>query len=471
MSRRINTCLAATMLAIAFVVLQSDSAVAWVRENLRDLPGHSNLNLHVAGGRLTFEIERSGSSKIHDGSDLAAIRAAMRTLSSVDGASVTITDGGFCDIAGPIHSRDGLKQDGHNRIYFFHEHDSTFGALAYTGFFYNLSSGEIVEADTALNEADFTFSTRTPQNANEFLGSGTADLQEVVTHELMHALGFDHSAIAGRFDPATGREVAGYSSHDFSLQSTIYPITSQTIQGRKLSEDDIAGLRAVYGSGTATLSGRVVDGATGKGLKGVHVVAVRPDDVDVPVVGTISGTGDASGPGEFVLAGLSPGSYYLRIEPLGGGSNPFIGAYTNYSGFKTSFEPEFYSGDRESSRDTVVQMTDAAMISVSQSARVGSVVIVTNSTPPPMSVSSAVLRKDKLKVTGSSFPVGSTAFEINGVRFSSVKYPQSASSNGLASRLVSKDPQIGAMMGSGDAMLVVVDLATGERTAPMPIQR
>src|SRR5262249_32273221 len=153
--------------------------------NFRDQPGHGNLNLRAPGGRLTFEIERSGSSKIHDGSDMTAIRAAMHTLSSVNGASVTITDGGYCDLSAPIHSRDGLKQDGHNRIYFFHQHDSTLGALAYTGFFYNLTTGDIVEADTALNEADFTFSTRTPQNANEFLGNGTADLQEVVTHELM----------------------------------------------------------------------------------------------------------------------------------------------------------------------------------------------------------------------------------------------------------------------------------------------
>src|SRR5262249_13790028 len=158
-----------------------------------------------------------------------------------------------------------------------------------------------------------------------YLGTATADLQEVVTHEMMHALGFDHSAVAGRFDPETGREVSGFTSHDYSLHSSIFPIASQTIQGRTLGEDDMAGLRAVYGRGTGTISGRVVDGATGRGIKGAHVVAVRPEATDVPVVATITGTGEATSSGEFVLSGLAPGSYFLRIEPLGGGTNPFVG--------------------------------------------------------------------------------------------------------------------------------------------------
>ena len=401
-----------------------------LRENFRDQPGHSNLNLKAPGGRLTFEIEREA---LQDSRRLRHYGDSRRDAHSQQ-RQRRVRDDHRRRILRPLgpHPLAGRTQAGRAQPYhLLHQHDSTFGALAYTGFFYNLTTGDIVEADTALNEADFTFSTRTPQNANEFLGNGTADLQEVVTHELMHALGFDHSAVAGRFDSATGREVAGFTSHDYSLQSTIYPITTQTIQGRKLSEDDVAGLRALYGSGTAMLSGKVVDGATGKGIEGVHVVAVRPDDPDVPVVGTITGTGDASSSGEFVLAGLAPGSYYLRIEPLGGGTNPFIGAWTNYGGFDTNFEPEFYSGSSETSRDTLVGMTDAAPVAVQANARVGSIVFVTNSTPPPMAVSSAVYSGKKLRCWARHSPSATR-------RSRSTEYGSRPSSSQAAARTVSR---------------------------------
>lgn len=456
---------------VAVCVLGASDAQAWVRKNLRDVPGRANINLKAPAGRLAFEVERKGSLRIDDGSDLAAIRAAMRSLSDAPGASVTVGESSNFDFPSNVGSRDGLKLNAKNQIYFFREHDAAFPAVAVTAYFYNTATGEIAEADIALNEADYTFTTSTPSDPNTPLGSRTADLQEVVTHELMHALGFEHTPMVGRFDPDTGRQVAGYTSGDYSNHATMFPIATQTVQGRSLSDDDKAALRAVYGSTVASISGHVVDGATGRGVKGAHVVVVRADDLGAPVVGTITGTGSASGPGEFLIEGLPEGNYYLRIEPLAGGSNPFVQGYTSYTGFDTSFKPEFYSGGAESAVDTDIQAADAAMITISSNARLESVTFVTNVEMAPPSVAGAEYKGGKLKVTGSGFVVGATEIEIDGVTFGSLKFPaKHRLANGTATRFICKDTSLAAATPAG-ATIVVVNTATGERSAPVVIQQ
>jgi hypothetical protein len=463
-----------TMTAIAAIasLLTATSAQAWVRQNLRDQPGFSNHNLVLPSGRLEISVERDGSATAGDDAGMEAIRAAVRTFNDVPGSSARVELGEPFDFPSNVDSRDGFEMDGVNRLYFFQEDDPAFRAVALTAVFYDVNTGRILESDTAMNEADFTFSTATPPDPNAQLGTAVLDLQEVLTHEFFHAFGFDHAPMSGRFDPTTGLQVGGWYTGDWSEHATSFPIATGTISGRTLQPDDVAALASVYpdGSFLGKISGRVVDGATGQGLKGAHVVAVSATAPETPVVGTISGTGEASDPGAFTISGLPPGSYYVRIEPLVGTSNPFTERSTQYKGFATDFDPEFYSGAAESLVDAALTSDDAAVVAVGQGAPSAEITIITNATPPAPVASSATFRNGKLTVGGNNFITAATALEIDGHMITSVAFPRKkVRSNGIATKATSKDPSLTGLL-SSSSTLVVVETATGKRSAPVSIQ-
>jgi hypothetical protein len=466
--------IAGALVAVTCLV-GATSTRAWVRQNLRDQPGFSNHDLFLPSGRLRVSIERDGSATADDGSDLEAIRAAMRSFEEAPGSLVHIDEAEPFDFPPDVESRDGFTLDGVNRLYFFQADDPAFHAVALTAVFFEPTTGRILESDTAVNEADYVFSTRTTTDPNEQLGAAVLDLQEVITHEFFHSFGFDHSAVAGRFDPTTGLQVAGWYTGDWSNQATLFPIASGTISGRTLQPDDVAALASVYPDGssaTGKIAGRVVDGATGQGLKGAHVVAVRAEAPDVPVVGTITGTGETGDPGAFMLSGLPPDSYFVRIEPLAGTSNPFTERSTQYRGFVTAFTPEFYSGARESLLDAPIAPDDAAEIVVARGEQGPPITVITNSVPPPPVANAATFRGGKLIVSGGNFVTAATAFEIDGRLVTSMSFPKKkVKANGIATKFTSKDPGLADVLAtSASPTLVVVETATGRRSLPVPIR-
>jgi hypothetical protein len=71
--------------------------------------------------------------------------------------------------------------------------------LGLTQVWYNTTNGEILEADTVLNDRDFHF-TMNPQDTSgygskksTFQGSDRVYIENVITHELGHSLGFSHA--------------------------------------------------------------------------------------------------------------------------------------------------------------------------------------------------------------------------------------------------------------------------------------
>jgi hypothetical protein len=262
-----------TMTAIAAIayLLTATSAQAWVRQNLRDQPGFSNHNLVLPSGRLEISVERDGSATAGNDAGMEAIRAAVRTFNDVPGSSARVELGEPFDFPSNVDSRDGFEMDGVNRLYFFQEDDPAFRAVALTAVFYDVNTGRILESDTAMNEADFTFSTATPPDPNAQLGTAVLDLQEVLTHEFFHAFGFDHAPMSGRFDPTTGLQVGGWYTGDWSEHATSFPIATGTISGRTLQPDD-AGAQ-----GRARRRGeRGGAGDAGRGHDQRHWRGVRP---------------------------------------------------------------------------------------------------------------------------------------------------------------------------------------------------
>jgi hypothetical protein len=95
----------------------------------------------------------------------------------------------------------------------------------------------------------------------------------------------------------------------------MFPIafSAGNIEERNLHPDDVAGISDIYPDGsfrrsTGTISGRVTK--NGSGVFGAHIVAVNLQ------TGAMVGNFSLDQTGSFAIAGLEPGTYAVRVEPL-----------------------------------------------------------------------------------------------------------------------------------------------------------
>jgi Matrixin/Carboxypeptidase regulatory-like domain len=244
---------------------------------------------------------------------LAAIEAAMQAWAigpaglRLDG-TVATTDGG----------RDGI-----NLITFANtprNRDISANALAVT-LVLRVQEGDqiqIVETDTVFNPG-VKFATDGAANA--------IDIQATLTHELGHALGLKHSAIAA---------------------ATMFPfvVEGETLK-RRPEWDDIAGVRALYVDDGApnpdfgVIAGQVVT-AAGEPVFGAHVLAT-----DVDGIARVGALTDREG--AFTIPSLSAGDYQVYAEPLDGPMTPedLPGAYFHdaQSPILTDFRTTFAGGN------------------------------------------------------------------------------------------------------------------------------
>jgi hypothetical protein len=264
--------------AMGFGKLRSQSGVpaAW------DLTGSrlAVAGVNTAAGRIRYVVDLAGCGSISDGSEFTAVQNAFDTWEAVPTCTAAFER--LADAAVSIRYDDGTNAVKWNAgtvapgVY----------AQTYTTYYdAGDHEGIILDADIEIND-DISWATTTPGTL------GAADVQDILTHEIGHFLGLDHSPLG---------------------TSTLYATTwTGAIRGRTLEADDIAGISSSYPDpsfATATASLQGIVHRAGSPVFGAWVVAVDAEDQAVSV-GGITGTG-----GGYAVRGLGPGSYWLLVFP------------------------------------------------------------------------------------------------------------------------------------------------------------
>jgi predicted Zn-dependent protease len=155
-------------------------------------------------------------------------------------------------------------------------------------------SGSITEADIVLNPYQQFSTDGTP---------GTYDLEATFMHEIGHLLGLEHSSVIGAtMQPRQGK-------------NGIYSLPAFT--PRTLSQDDLAGVRTIYGMRPETARARgsvtgIISLHTGAPAFGASVWA---EDAET---GRLAASSITLANGTFEMESLRPGTYFLKVEALDG---------------------------------------------------------------------------------------------------------------------------------------------------------
>jgi len=284
--------------ATAFVLAAGCIALVPVR-----VVAYLKLGVQVAGRTVAAQwrnlpvryfVTSSGVPNVTAGQFQGAVSTAFSTWEQVPTSTFSATFAGFT-------SARPLDQDGMSVLGYSYRPDLD-RVLAATTFVVNTTTGEIVESDIFFNSA-FDWSTA---QAGE---SGRYDLQSIALHEIGHLQGLSHSALGEtELRAGGGRRV-------LAAGAVMFPIafSAGNIEGRTPRADDIAGISDIYPEGdfrsrTGSIGGTVTKNGTG--VYGAHVVAFNLQ------TGAMVGNFSLDTNGTFAIAGLEPGAYVLRAEPL-----------------------------------------------------------------------------------------------------------------------------------------------------------
>lgn len=237
----------------------------------------------------------ASQSNIKAGSDVAgAARRALGRWAEAANIRFVVTASDLQSVSAP-----GTRGDGVSLITVAHtaENSAPFAgagneAAGRTRVFSTVA-GSITEADVALNPGQTFSADGSP---------GTYDLEATFTHEVGHLLGLEHSAVLGAtMQPRQARN----GIHNLPAQPP-----------RTLSEDDRAGVRAIYGARLGSgLRGAITGTVTfssGAPVFGANVWA------EEAATGRVAASNITLLSGAYRIEGLAPGGYRVFAQALNG---------------------------------------------------------------------------------------------------------------------------------------------------------
>jgi len=256
---------------------------------------------------IPYWINERGYSGIGNGSEFSAVHAAFQTWHNIPEADIQF------QYMGTTPART-VGHDGINLVTF--ADDTTpvgSSAIAVTFSFFRNQGGALFfdESDIVLSQA-FTYSTSA--EANKF------DIQGVVTHEIGHVLGLDHSGL---------------------VSSVMVPFAAVAqLDQRTLAYDDIAGAVEIYPRSSALQPVGAIRGTLLAGtipVFGANIVAL--DANGTVLVGTLT-----QPDGSYALRYLPPGTYRIFAEPLDLPITPQNISASFYRNIKTDFGTTYFGG-------------------------------------------------------------------------------------------------------------------------------
>jgi uncharacterized protein (TIGR03382 family) len=212
-------------LALSLTLIVAGTAPAYVRTTTKSsnppCPGDTARPLYWNVVTVPFVIDAAGSPDAPGEASFDAVRASFQTWQSPPCTYLRFRDDGKKTDAPVGYNSSGQNLNVIKWLETTWDYSSQ--AIAVTLTTFDCNSGQIYDADLVLNGKNFTFTTNPAAEPRRI------DIQNTVTHEVGHFIGFDHSP-----DP----------------ESTMYAdAPAGETRKRTLTDDDILGVCTVYALG------------------------------------------------------------------------------------------------------------------------------------------------------------------------------------------------------------------------------
>jgi hypothetical protein len=281
--------------AVAFAIGAGSHVDAYLK--IGTTVGNETIDLAWKATPVRYMISDVGVPGVSTEQFRDAVGRAFATWQAVPTSSITF------EYLGVSGARP-LDEDGVTTLGFLSRPDLD-RVLASTSFMVDTRTGEILESDVFFNSA-FEWSVAADGELGRY------DVESIAVHEIGHVQGLGHSALGEtELRGGGGRRLV-------AAGAVMFPIAyaAGTTIARTLMPDDIAGTSDIYPDNgvrqaTGSIQGRVLE--HGAGVYGAHVVAFDLRS------GALVGGFTLDPGGHFVIAGLSPGAYVVRAEPLDDG--------------------------------------------------------------------------------------------------------------------------------------------------------